>query len=142
MSSANLELVRRIYAAVGRGDYGSASWADPEIEYVVIDGPEPGTRTGLAGIADVLRTMFDAFEDLRDEPEDYRELDETRVLVLSRLSGRGKASGTAVRQKAAQVFELRDGKVIRIIVYMDRDRALADLGLEHLEPNDDQRRRV
>jgi len=38
MVSANLDLVRSIYAAVGRGDYGSAGWADPEIEYVVADG--------------------------------------------------------------------------------------------------------
>jgi hypothetical protein len=41
MSSTNLELVREIYADVARGDYGSASWADPEIEYEVVDGPEP-----------------------------------------------------------------------------------------------------
>jgi hypothetical protein len=67
MSSPNLDLVRRIYAAVARDDYASASWADPAIEYVVIDGPEPGTRTGLVGIADAVRTMFGAFEDLRDE---------------------------------------------------------------------------
>jgi ketosteroid isomerase-like protein len=142
MSSPNLDLVRVIYAAVARGDYASAEWADPTIEYVVIDGPEPGTRTGLEGISEAVRTMFGVFEDLRDEAEDYRELDEARVLVLSRFSGRGRASGLAVGQKAAQVFELRDGKVIRITVYMDRDRALADLGLNHLDPKDDRPRSV
>jgi hypothetical protein len=31
MSSANLELVRSIYEAWGRGDFRGTEWADPEI---------------------------------------------------------------------------------------------------------------
>jgi hypothetical protein len=46
MGSANVDLVHSIYAAWERGDYGSAEWADPEIEYVVADGPTPGSWRG------------------------------------------------------------------------------------------------
>jgi ketosteroid isomerase-like protein len=34
-----------------------------------------------------------------------------------------------VRSKGASVFHIRDGKVTRIVGYMNRDNALADLGL-------------
>jgi ketosteroid isomerase-like protein len=131
-ASSNLDLVRSIYAAWERGDYRSAEWAHPEIEYVVADGPSPGTWTGLRGMAEGARTYLDAWERFRQEADTYRELDVERVLVLIHRSGRGKVSGLELGQMRAQgahVFHVRDGTVIRLVVYWDRDRALADLGL-------------
>jgi ketosteroid isomerase-like protein len=128
--SEHLDLVRSIYADISRGDYGSAEWADPEIEYVVADGPEPTTVTGRSGMVDVMRTIFSAFEELRTEAEDYVELDADRVLALTKASGRGKTSGLEIGNTAAELFEIHDGKVTRIVNYFDRGHALADLGLE------------
>ena len=60
MASANLGLVRSINAAWERGDFGSAAWADPEIEFVTVDGPEPSSGTGLAWLADAMRAWLSA----------------------------------------------------------------------------------
>jgi ketosteroid isomerase-like protein len=130
MVSENLDLVRSIYLSVGRGDYSSADWASEDIEYVVADGLQPATVRGLGGLVHAMREAFSVIEDWRDQPEEFRELDTERVLVLSKFSGRGKTSGLAVEQDVAQLFEIHEGSVTKIVVYFDRVHALADLGLE------------
>jgi ketosteroid isomerase-like protein len=130
--SENLDLARSIYADWERGDFTSAEWADPDIEWVMTGGPAPGSRTGVAGMAEGFRDFLSAWDWYRMEVDEYRELDDRRVLVLIRCIARGKTSGldiAQIRTESATVFHLRDGKVVRLLVYMDRDRALADLGL-------------
>ncbi|HVS28481.1 MAG TPA: nuclear transport factor 2 family protein [Solirubrobacteraceae bacterium] len=132
MASANQDLVRSLYAAWERGDYRSVEWAHPEIEFVIADGPAPGSWTGLAGMADAWRDFISPWEEFRSEVEEYRELDDERVLVLNRFGARGKTSGLEVGQmrvQGASVFLVHEGKVKRLVVYFDRERALADLDL-------------
>jgi ketosteroid isomerase-like protein len=130
VSSANVELVRSIFATWAPGD-SSTKWADPEIEWVVADGPDPGTWKGLAAIGDAMRDQLGAWELYRVEAEEFREIDDERVLVLTRNSGRAKTSGVEIGQiKRAQVLHIRGGKVTRSVYYHERDRALVDLGLK------------
>ncbi len=98
MSQENVEVVRLIFAAWERGDFSSAEWAHPEIEYVLADGPEPGSWRGIAEMAEGWRNFLDAWEEWRGEVDEYRELDDERVLVLFRLIGRGKTSGMELGQ--------------------------------------------
>ena len=127
----NLDLVRSIYADWERGDYySSTAWAHPEIEFVVMDGPSPGGLIGVSAVEDNWRVFQETWEDYRVTANDYRELDADRVLVLARFSGRGKTSRLEMAQLAANIFTLRAGKVVALTIYWDRDRALADLGLE------------
>jgi ketosteroid isomerase-like protein len=128
--SANLDLVRSIYADWERGDFSSAKWADPDIEYVVVDGPEPGRWTGLAGMADGWRDWLRGWTDFRAAPDDYLVLDSRRILALVHNSARGRTSGLALEQRsAANLFELLNGRVVRLVIYLDRETAFADLGL-------------
>ena len=131
--SANLDLVRSIYAAWERGDFGSAEWAHPEMELVFADGPSPGSWRGMAAMAKGFSDFVSAWEEYRVIVDECRELDDERVLVFVHLNARGKTSGLELGQiqtKAANLFHLRRGKVTRLVIYFDRDRALADLVVE------------
>ena len=133
MPSENLDLVRSIYAAWERGDFGSVEWMHPEIEYVFADGPAPGRWTGRGGTVESFRDFLSGFEEVRFMADEYRELDRERVLVLCQGSGRGKTSGLELgkmQTQAVNVFHLRAGKVSRLVVYFNREQGLADLGLK------------
>jgi ketosteroid isomerase-like protein len=131
--SENLDLVRSIYADWERGDYSRADWADANIDYVIADGLHPDRCVGLDAMARAMRHWLSAWTELSMEAEEYRELDPERVMVLHRFSANGKTSGVDVGRIVTEgvgLFHVRDGKVTQIVHYYDRDRALADLGLE------------
>jgi len=137
--SANLDLVRSIHADSERGDFSATEWLHPDIEFVMVGGPSPGTWSGLAGMAAGTREFLNAWEEYRVEAEEYREIDNERVLVHFHASGRGRTSGLELGQiapKGVALFHVRDCKVTRFVAYWDRDRALADLGLTPEEPRD------
>jgi hypothetical protein len=72
------------------------------------------------------------WEGFRVEAEQFRELDDERILVLVRQIGRGKMSGVELGQihaKGAHLLHVRGGRVIRLVQYNVREHALADLGL-------------
>jgi len=131
--SENLDLVRSIYAGWERGDWGSADWAHPDIEFNIADGPVPVAVVGVAAMAASWQEWLSAWERFRLMVEEYRELDGERVLVLTRYSGRGKTSGADIGEmwtNSATLLYVRDSKVTKLVGYNSRDRALADLGLE------------
>jgi ketosteroid isomerase-like protein len=131
--SENVDLVRSIYADWERGDWSHVERADPEIEYVLADGPERGSWKGVAAMTKTWSSRLSAFDDFRVNVSEYRELDEERVLVFVRQYGRGKSSGLDVDGmggRAAALLHVRNGRVTRLVLYAVSDRALADLGLK------------
>jgi ketosteroid isomerase-like protein len=130
--SENVDLVRSIFVDWERGDFRSTAWAHPEIEWVMADGPAPGNWAGLAGMTEGWRKFRSVWAEYRFEPQDYREVDDAVVLVLGRFTGQGEANEPTLgemRSEAARLFHIRDGKVTRLVIYLEGERALADLGL-------------
>jgi hypothetical protein len=79
-----------------------------------------------------MRDFLGAGGEYRATADELRELDDERVLVLQQATARGRVSGLEARggTRGATMFQVRNGKVITLIAYWDRDRALADLGLK------------
>jgi ketosteroid isomerase-like protein len=131
MTQANVEALRPVYEQWGEGN-----WA-PRFD-VYADDMEWGWSDEFPGLAGVspdpeltssrLREWLSPWDDWRCEAEDYVTGGDF-VVVLTRYSGRGKGSGAMVDSQGAHVWELRDGRVVRLEIFSSRDRALAAAGL-------------
>jgi GNAT superfamily N-acetyltransferase len=132
MAKENVEIVRSIYRGWDRGDYGSDSWAGPELEWTFVDWFMLGSGKGIASLSRTWSDFLKTWEEFHNEAVDYRHVDGDRVLVLTRFWGRGRGSGLEIGESGsngASLFQMQEEKVIRAAFYWSRDRALADLGL-------------
>jgi ketosteroid isomerase-like protein len=128
--SENLDLVRSIYADWERGDFSRDDWADPEIELVRPESVDGDALQGRDASAGGWRAWLGVWKDFRAEAHDYRVLDDERVLVFGRMRGIGRLSGTSTDTGTVNLFQIRDGKVVRLVLYSNPDNAFVDLGLE------------
>jgi hypothetical protein len=133
--SRNVDFVRSIYKDWERGQFDLLGWAHAEIEFVVVDGPQPMRLRGLRAMLQHWREFLRAWDGSGIAVDEYRQLDEHRVLVLVHAGhDRAGASGLEPQRSdadgGAQVFDIRDATVTRLATYFERERALSDLRLE------------
>jgi ketosteroid isomerase-like protein len=129
VSTENVELVRRLYDAYEAGDFEAAfELIDPAVEFDGTVRPEGKVWQGHEGIADALRTWTGTWESWRLDIEEIIDAD-PHVVALEKQSGRGKGSGLRWAEETATLFTLRDGKVVRMVWFTNRDAALEAAGL-------------
>src|ERR671914_726915 len=116
MAQENVELVREIIAAVPNWHEVSAL-LHPDARFDQTRIPDGG----------VYERWFGTWDEIRMTPERFIE-DGDRVLALMTIEGRGKSSGVPVVIHSADLFTIRDGKIISLVGYPDRAEALADIG--------------
>jgi len=133
MSQENVETVRRALDAInGRDRAGWLAQCDPDVENLPPrDWPESDPTRGSGSVFDFFVGAQEAWEQ-GSSPYEYIELiDVGNDKVLGQMSAemRGKASGAAVAWSYWQVGTFRNGKVIRIEWFADRQEALQAAGL-------------
>jgi ketosteroid isomerase-like protein len=135
MSQENVEVVRRVYEAVARGDTAAVLVAyDPEVEWDFRGSPfrdfcKRDVYHGHGGLRSFMRERTeDAWADIEDQLEELIDAGEHVVSVVL-IRGRGLASGAEVEMKHAGVWTLRGGKVVRVAWMGTRAEALEAVGL-------------
>ena len=131
MSQANVEIARKVFAALNRGDREEAlGLAHPN---VVLDATRsvfnPRTYFGWDGLRQWLTDMDDVWEEMHSEQNEFIDAGD-RVVVIGRLVGKGKGSGVEVGGPTATILTIRDGLLIRSETgYTNRREALEAVGL-------------
>ena len=131
MSQENVEIVRRAYAAFNRGDLESLDdviSADCIMDWSQSQGPQKGVYHGLDGAARWIAAIREAFEEFELAPSEYIGSGD-RIVVPTRVTGRGRGSGVAVEASGTTLWEIRDGRVDRFVLYQGREEALEAAGL-------------
>jgi ketosteroid isomerase-like protein len=87
-----------------------------------------GCYQGREGLERFAAAIGEVWEELQNTAEEFRDLGD-RVLVLGRLTGRGKGSGAQVDAPLAAIFDFRDDRIWRVRGYVDRAEGLRAAGL-------------
>ncbi len=89
---------------------------------------------GRDGIRQWFRDTDEMFSEVAWHVEEFQQLGDGRVLVLGQLEARGRASGAEVKSAIGQLFELRDGKIVRGWAYPSHKEAGRAAGLPAKDP--------
>jgi ketosteroid isomerase-like protein len=91
--------------------------------------PDRETRYGVEGIKQLFDSYMEAFDALRLEPEEFIDAGDQIVVSLHQRV-RGKGSGAEVVGHIAHIWTMRDGKVLSLRIFGDKDSALEALRAE------------
>jgi ketosteroid isomerase-like protein len=121
-----IELLQRGYDTYNRGE-PDMSLFHPEatiLQSADILGTA-GEFDGRDGVRACFAELLEGFNPNRFHPQKFEPLDDGRMLVRCRWSGRGVASGMEIDALVWHVFAFRDGMVSRMEVYASKREAQA-----------------
>jgi ketosteroid isomerase-like protein len=130
VSDDDIEVVRAGFEALSEeGVEGLIPFIHPEFEMTTPPqfSPEPDTYRGEEGIRRYFDSFYDAMNEIRFEPGEFREAG-GRVIVPVTLTARGRTTGLEARQEFVMGWTLRDGKATRVEVFATLDEALEAAG--------------
>lgn len=127
---SNLETVKAVYEAFGRGDVpailelwsdeATLEWFGPE------EIPYAGTWRGRAGAKEWLTLVLETIEFHVSEAREFYAEGDT-VIVLGFEKGTFSSSGRDYQQQWAQIWTVRDGAVVRYRQFADTAAVAASL---------------
>jgi ketosteroid isomerase-like protein len=106
---------------------------DPDCEWHPFISAEVEGREayrGRDGVRQWFRDVDELFSEVHWRVEEVHDLGEDRIVVLGNLEARGRASGAEVNSPIGQLFELREGRLLRGWAYPSHEQAMQAAGLQ------------
>ena len=135
MTQENVEIVRRVYDALGNRDARTIlALYDPEVEFYFSPGTLAdhigggGTYRGHDGLRAFDRDLREAFEDFETNYKELLDAGE-RVVSVSQYRAQGRAGIEVEGPLQYGVWTVAEGKITRVAWFASRDEALEAAGL-------------
>ena len=127
---SNVDVVYELVDAINRADLEAIlAVYDPDVDYRPLRAPIQGAYTGHAGIREWWVDTEENFAAFRLEAEEIRDIGDERVLAAGKLHVRGKGSGVEASVPSASLIAFRDGLIVALKDYGDREKAREAAGL-------------
>jgi ketosteroid isomerase-like protein len=133
MSQEIVEALRAEYAAMSRKDWNAVlTTAHQDFELKTpSEGLDDGIVRGVENTRRAFEEFFGPYDELTVEPESFFEGDD-QIVVFFLQRARPAGSSAFIERRAAHLWTLRDGKVVRLEIFPQRAKALEAAGLsEH-----------
>jgi len=132
MSQGNVEATKSAVAALNRGDFAAlaALYAPDAVLQDLRNAPDqPVVVEGAPAIRQVLKLWVAAFDELRVDIEEYID-GPSAVICAAHWQGQGKTSGISIDVHQFDLYEFREGKVVRAVLgFRSKDQALEAAGI-------------
>ena len=126
---SDAEVVRRMWDAFLEGDLQAAlACGHPDLEWDGTNLPDGQLGRGHEAVVDHIKRWADQWEAWTVEVEEIIDAGEGRVVVIIRERGRSK-SGAEMDERHAELYDVRDGLVVRRQGFSDPREALEAVGL-------------
>jgi uncharacterized protein len=130
MSEENVEIVRRMWEAfLGEEPISALSFYDPDVEWDGTNLPDGQVAHGLEAIVEHTSRWAEMWDDWTMELEEFIDAGSDQVVLVFRERGRSE-SGLQMDERHAELYTLRNGKILRRKGFSDPAEALAAAGLE------------
>jgi ketosteroid isomerase-like protein len=127
VAEENVELVRQGFEAMREGDVDAVlPFIHPDFEATTPPAlaAEPDTYRGVDGVRRYFESFYEAMDRVTFEPKDFVQVGE-RVVVPLTLRARGRTTRIETAQDIVLIWDVKDGKAIRIEVYATLEEAMA-----------------
>ena len=131
MSQENVETVRDALDAMNARDINRyLTHCTEDVQLLPPTSPIEGTYDRADGIRRYFADIEDVAPDFRLDPASIEAVDGSRVIGSLRVTFSGRSSGVPGDLPVTTLYDLADGRISRIQVFLDRDQALKAVGLE------------